>query len=211
MESKTPRTDASEAWSDNVGMGRLVVPAREARQLETELAEARAVIAELNRVFERDCDAEEKLEAELKEARAKIETLKINTRGDLNLLAADTAKMNAMADEIDLLKKELRDNNYLAVRQIIPAEMAAEDSHLEIQRLNAECNKLDTECNKWVKRLREKEKGFAIALRHMSIQIERKDKLVEQMRAALISAKNTADIRNIELIKAALSAAERGE
>ena len=183
----------------------------EKRNHEVKLADALDEIKGLRQLVN-DCHiVAGQLETERNEARAEIETLKINTRGDLNLLAADTAKMNAMADEIDLLKKELRDNNYLAVRQIIPAEMAAEDSHLEIQRLNAECNKLDTECNKWVKRLREKEKGFAIALRHMSIQIERKDKLVEQMRAALISAKNTADIRNIELIKAALSAAERGE
>lgn len=136
-----------------------------------------------------------------------------------------------MQAEIEWLKKELRDNNYQAVRQIIPAEMAAEDGQLEIQRLNAECNKLDTECNKWVKRLREKEEGFAITLRHMSIQIERKDKLIEQMRETLakiaaqklsseMSASDRVGVEDcyedayeyvIRDARAALSAAERGE
>ena len=124
-----------------------------------------------------------------------------------------------LVDEIGCLKQELRDNSTMAARQIIPAEMAAEDGQLEVQRLNAECNKLDTECNKWVKRLREKEEGFAITLRHMSIQIEQKDKLIEQMREALsvlvANATNSGPLwhgsAEMQIAIAALSTAERGE
>lgn len=54
--SDTPKTDSIEVWSDNVGMGILVVPAREMRQVEKQLAEARAEIEKFNNLFKNGID-----------------------------------------------------------------------------------------------------------------------------------------------------------
>lgn len=73
--------------------------------------------------------------------------------------------------EIERLKAEIRDNNYLAARQIVPAEMAVDDLYTEV---------------------------------------ERKNKLIKQMREALTWA--LAECRSTHCeneIRAALSAAER--
>jgi len=74
--SDTPKTDSAEAWSDNVGMGILVVPAREMRQVEKQLAEARAEIE--NKQYSITCDAEriQLLCETVEEQRAEIERLK---------------------------------------------------------------------------------------------------------------------------------------
>jgi DNA gyrase/topoisomerase IV subunit A len=122
------------------------------------------------------------LERELAEARAEIERLKINTRCDLDLLAADTVQMNKMQDEIEAI--------------VFVKKKAVE----EIVFLNQE--------------------------------IERKDKLVEQMRDFIVnlSKQKTTDEMNEETfedadfeggydyivedarrIKAAIEAAEKGE
>jgi hypothetical protein len=114
---------------------------------------------------------------QLAEARAEIETLKINTRCDLDLLAADTVQMNKMQDEIEAI--------------VFVKKKAVE----EIAFLNQE--------------------------------IERKDKLIEQMREALNLMLEGAihDFHYVcqhrdnclcwgcqkVRVKAALSAAERGE
>lgn len=75
--------------------------------------------------------------------------------------------------EIERLKAEIRDNNYLAARQIVPAEMAVDDFRAEI---------------------------------------ERKDKLINQMREALKVARITpGSAISEQLVKAALEAAERSE
>jgi predicted nucleic acid-binding Zn-ribbon protein len=112
------------------------------------------------------------LERELAEARAEIERLKINTRCDLDLLAADTVQMNKMQDEIEAI--------------VFVKKKAVE----EIVFLNQE--------------------------------IERKDKLIEQMREALDAtdeyyldksyagkAHNTPIVVKVREAQAALAAAER--
>ena len=84
--------------------------------------------------------------------------------------------------EIERLRQELRDNSTLAARQIVPAEMLVDD---------------------------------------LTAEIERKDKLIEQMREALKLVDSVPlvfpkwfdgdDISVWDVVKAALSAAERGE
>ena len=123
--SKTPRVDDREFAAIDLKPSSRVVYASFARQLETELAEARA--------------------------------------------------------EIERLRQELRDNSTLAARQIVPAEMLVDD---------------------------------------LTAEIERKDKLIEQMREALKaidaigSEKGDASrddaLRCFSIARAAL-AAERGE
>ena len=54
--SDTPKTDSIEVWSDNVGTGILVVPAREMRQVEKQLAEARAEIEKFKNLFKNGID-----------------------------------------------------------------------------------------------------------------------------------------------------------
>ena len=44
------KTDSLEVWSDNVGMGILVVPAREMRQVEKQLADALAKLRKLGEI-----------------------------------------------------------------------------------------------------------------------------------------------------------------
>ena len=123
--SKTPRVDDREFAAIDLKPSSRVVYASFARQLETELADARA--------------------------------------------------------EIERLRQELRDNSTLATRQIVPAEMLVDD---------------------------------------LTAEIERKDKLIEQMREALKaidaigSEKGDASrddaLRCFSIARAAL-AAERGE
>ena len=124
--SKTPRVDDREFAAIDLKPSSRVVYASFARQLETELADARA--------------------------------------------------------EIERLRQELRDNSTLAARQIVPAEMLVDD---------------------------------------LTAEIERKDKLIEQMREALKLVDSVPlvfpkwfdgdDISVWDVVKAALSAAERGE
>ena len=124
--SKTPRVDDREFAAIDLKPSSRVVYASFARQLETELADARA--------------------------------------------------------EIERLRQELRDNSTLAARQIVPAEMLVDD---------------------------------------LTAEIERKDKLIEQMREALKLVDSVPlvfpkwfdgdDISVWDVVKAALSAAERDE
>lgn len=124
MESKTPnnmRVLTCSKCAEDCHSRRI--------ELETELAEAKGIIQELNRVFERDCDREEKLEAELEtksdalresvrlcshvtdamssskkklaEARAEIERLRAVSehRKAIMLGIADSLENNKLTDE----------------------------------------------------------------------------------------------------------------
>jgi hypothetical protein len=152
----TPRTKAAIQIFGDYIRSEPAVPVDFAEELEVELSDAKTALAE---------------------ARAEIERLKINTRCDLDLLAADTVQMNKMQDEIEAI--------------VFVKKKAVE----EIVFLNQE--------------------------------IERKDKLVEQMRDALNLMLEGAihDFHYVcqhrdnclcwgcqkVRVKAALSAAERGE
>jgi chromosome segregation ATPase len=149
---------------------------------EKELAELKADRVAISQQLSDALDALFVSNQKLAEARAEIERLKINTRCDLDLLAADTVQMNKMQDEIEAI--------------VFVKKKAVE----EIVFLNQE--------------------------------IERKDKLVEQMRDFIVnlSKQKTTDEMNEETfedadfeggydyivedarrIKAAIEAAEKGE
>ena len=89
------------------------------RSLRKQLAEVRAENAALVAEFQRLADEPPTLE---------------EIAADLNKIEMLGKELAEARAEIERLKAEIRDNNYLAARQIVPAEMAVDDLHTEIER-----------------------------------------------------------------------------
>lgn len=112
-------------------------------ELEKQLKEARA---EIERLSSRDGNASHELvydDGNNPFAREKLEHIDFGVCDnqyvlESHLLNNTLELLKGTLAEIERLKTEIRDNNHLAARQIIPAEMAVDDLRAEIERLEDE-------------------------------------------------------------------------
>lgn len=106
-----------------------------ARQLERELADKNKQLSDYIDTVAAMCFAARGGECDIETLEQEMHAVSTKPSEFIRHIIADKDKRLAEARaEIERLKAEMRDNNYLAARQIVPAEMAVDDLRAEIER-----------------------------------------------------------------------------